>query len=499
MGKAINTALDPDLFWHLRVAEQLGMDGIGPLVDRISFASMKQPWTPYSWLAELGMKGIWDGLGFRGTILVQALAIVGTLMFITLACVELAGPERRLNCIVATAIAAYLSLAYLSFRPATFAIFLLSAVTYLLVRDRRMQERSRALWLIVPVTVLLTNIHLSAVMVPAWVACVFAGSIWEGNWRSVRRYLALLLATLLACLCTPMLGGAIRSAWHYQFNDPMVAGGHITEMSPIYQGASGIATTIGILALVALALRNRESVRTAEWIWLALAGVLMLRLGRFAPMFAMIAAPVLAGTLPKLSDVVLTKRPVLAAMAVVLALGLFRSVVQFPRNQTLDSFLDRDEVFRYPTAAARYVDQHVASRSLRLINEFSWGGYLAWRLGEKYQVLMDGRTQLYSRQFWAKTYFGDEASRVALLKEADGDVAIVPVQRSIFRKPLEQMGWRNVYQDQQAVVLVPPAKGFPSTAPDSRAPGSASSKTREAAAARQSGSTPARPAYARKN
>src|SRR4051794_36078328 len=46
--------LDPDLFWHLKVAEQLQHDGVGPIVDHLSFNSQREPWTPYSWLAELG-------------------------------------------------------------------------------------------------------------------------------------------------------------------------------------------------------------------------------------------------------------------------------------------------------------------------------------------------------------------------------------------------------------------------------------------------------------
>ena len=52
--------LDPDCFWHIRVAEQLEREGIHPIVDQLSFASIKDPWTPYSWLAELGMKWVWD-------------------------------------------------------------------------------------------------------------------------------------------------------------------------------------------------------------------------------------------------------------------------------------------------------------------------------------------------------------------------------------------------------------------------------------------------------
>lgn len=58
--------MDPDCFWHLRVAEQLRVEGIKPLVDHLSFASMQRPWTPYSWLAELGMAAIWRHLGCAG-------------------------------------------------------------------------------------------------------------------------------------------------------------------------------------------------------------------------------------------------------------------------------------------------------------------------------------------------------------------------------------------------------------------------------------------------
>jgi hypothetical protein len=42
----LSRTMDPDAFWHLRVAEQLQREGIGPMVDQLSFASIKTPWTP---------------------------------------------------------------------------------------------------------------------------------------------------------------------------------------------------------------------------------------------------------------------------------------------------------------------------------------------------------------------------------------------------------------------------------------------------------------------
>src|SRR5436305_15222385 len=66
------STLDPDAFWHLRVADQLHRDGIRPLVDDLSYMSIRTPWTPYSWLAELGMHAVWDIAGLRGAIVAQA-------------------------------------------------------------------------------------------------------------------------------------------------------------------------------------------------------------------------------------------------------------------------------------------------------------------------------------------------------------------------------------------------------------------------------------------
>ncbi|HMB96192.1 MAG TPA: hypothetical protein VKK61_09155, partial [Tepidisphaeraceae bacterium] len=89
-GKAIfYDTLDPDCFWHLRVAEQLHHDGIGPLVDHLSFASLKTPWTPYSWLAELGMKWIWDLGGYRAAIATQSIMMGAFVVLIALCAREL--------------------------------------------------------------------------------------------------------------------------------------------------------------------------------------------------------------------------------------------------------------------------------------------------------------------------------------------------------------------------------------------------------------------------
>ncbi|MGH7215522.1 MAG: hypothetical protein ACREIT_12220, partial [Tepidisphaeraceae bacterium] len=111
----------------------------------------------------------------------------------------------------------------------------------------------------------------------------------------------------------------------------------------------------------------------------------------------------------------------------------------------------------YPCEAADFVDARVAPDNGWLINEFNWGGYLAWRLGEKYQVLMDGRTQLYDAGFWRRIYGVDSEGQLQFLSDVTADAAILPARRSALRNALLTLGWATIYRDERAVVMVPPA------------------------------------------
>lgn len=484
----LSDTLDPDAFWHLRVAEQLRAEGIGPLVDRLSFASMQRPWTPYSWLAELGMDAIWRIGKWQAAIAVQSALQAAFVIFIALACraglqnaePDADRPERSfthalaspgpLECVIATAIAAFLSLAYLSFRPVTAALALLAMMAWLIVRDRRAGERTRAVWLLIPLTALLVNLHLYAVLVPMWLSALFIGAVLERRTaapedrreaeRRVSRYSWLLTGTLLACLATPMLPGMVLAAIHYQYGDPMVASGWISEMQPFYRGVAGHIAAGLVLLMVGAALIARRQVRIGDGLWLALSAALLLQFGRFAPVFAIIAAPLFAATMPELSGRILAKPAICALIAMVLALGVVRLAIQFPRHSAkLDTWLNRHGAAApgYPCAAADFIASNVKPSTGRLINEFSWGGYLEWRLGDRYQTLADGRTQVFSPAFWHATYLDGEDRRASYLSRLRADAAVLPIKRSLFQDALLKQGWHIAYRDDRAQVLLPPA------------------------------------------
>jgi hypothetical protein len=452
-GKAIfYDTLDPDCFWHLRVAEQLQQDGIGPLVDRISFASIKTPWTPYSWLAELGMKAIWDIGGFRAAILAQALMMAGFVALVAMSAHELSNRANPFGVVLATVFAMYFSLPYLSFRPVTFAIVMLALCTWLLLRDRRLGETSRAVWWIVPITVLITNCHFFSVLVPMCVAALLGGAMWEH--RNIRRYALMLGLTTGGCAATPMLPGMLRTMWDYQFSDPVLDAGFVSEFQSVWAGPLGWASAMLLLFWIVCLIRHR-TLRVGEILWGIGALLLVLRLGRFAPVFAPIGAALLCATLPRPRATVLHRLPIRIAAACVLILGVVRLVSAFPASDSsMSDWLNRHgpDTPGYPCAAADYVAENLPPG--RIINEFSWGGYLCWRLGPDYPILLDGRTQLYTPDFWRAMYVSDLSRAGEIFATCRATAAVIPITRSRFRNTLVDLGWRSAYRDDRAEVLV---------------------------------------------
>lgn len=475
--------LDPDCFWHLRVGEQLAREGVKPLRDSLSFTSIREPWTPYSWLAELGMAKLWAVGGFRAAILCTALFVSGIMIFIALACREAVraslddGPadaivseDKWLATALATAFAAFLSLPYLSFRPVTPAILLLAHCAWLILRDRRLGERSWAVWLTPAIAALIVNLHLFAVLVPLWFTALLAGSAWErirlfdpndrpeAN-RCLRRYAVLCILSAIGCVMTPMLPGMIGAITHYTMRDPMVASKIIAEMQPFWHGGMGkIALLLVATLAIRLGLRHRR-LRIGELVLLAGNAVLLLYLGRLAPLFALIAAPAFAVTLPHLSDRALGRPLLRIALGTILAIGLLRTLNAFPRaDADLSAWLNRHGPAApgYPVNAAQFVAAHIPTGQGRLINEFNWGGYLEWKLGDRFQVLLDGRTQLFPPDFWNDVYLNGDESRRRYLTTIRADAAILPADKSCFKGTLVSLGWRTIHRDDRAEVLIPP-------------------------------------------
>lgn len=467
----LGDTLDPDCFWHLRVGEEIARAGWPPrpLVDDLSFASVRRPWTPYSWLAELGMKKLWDAGGFRAAIAVQAGMEAAFILLMGLAAVELSaavyGEPRRLAAALGAAFGGILSLAYLSFRPVTAALAILAFIAWLLLRDRRLNQRSKAVWTVVPLTVLLINIHFFAIFVPLWTGALMVGDAIQRK-GSTRRGAILFVLTLAACAMTPLLPGTIRSVLDYSTQDVMVRAGGIAEFRPFYSGIMGNISAAVVIALVIGVIWRAvrpPRIGVGEALWFFGCAILLFRMGRMAPVFAIIAVPLFAVVVPRLSDRILARPPIVMLLAVAVGLTAWKVASEFPRsNDSLSAWLDRNgpDAPNYPCMAADFVEENIPGQTHHLINEFTWGGFLEWRLGGRFQTLMDGRTQLFSPEFWNSTMLGSARQRKEFLAATPADAAIVRASGGKFEAVLTQLGWKIVYRDRFAEVLTPPNSGL---------------------------------------
>jgi len=497
-GKVILAdTLDPDCFWHLRVADEIARQSWPhPLIDDLSFASIRQPWTPYSWLAELGMKWLWDAGGFRAAVAAQAALESAFILLLGLAALEFSrrvhGQARYLASALAAAMGGILSLAYLSFRPVTAALTLLALIGWLLLRDRRMSQQSKAVWLVPPITAVLTNLHFFAFFVPLWTAALLIGDLFPpplvlrgragvGVGDSAEpcgaseiapssppprllRGAILLLLSLAACCMTPLLPGALRSILDYSTQDVMVRSGTIAEFRPFYSGIMGNVSAAFVAALWTCILWHRirpPHIPLGEVLWLAGSTLSLFLMGRLSPLFAIIAAPAFAAAIPRLSDRILARPPIVAALAAVLALSAWPVARAFPRHgESLSLWLNRHgpDAPNYPCQAADFVDRNVPAQTHHLICELTWGGFLEWRLGDRFQTLMDGRTQLFAPEFWSVVALGSPDQRKKFLAATHADAAVVRAGHGAYGKILNELNWKTVYRDDFAEVLVPPAQ-----------------------------------------
>jgi hypothetical protein len=132
--------------------------------------------------------------------------------------------------------------------------------------------------------------------------------------------------------------------------------------------------------------------------------------------------------------------------------------MEFPLAQTsMSTWLNRHgpDAPGYPCKAAAFVQQNIPPTTGKIINDFNWGGYLAWELGDSFKVYMDARTQLYTPRFWEMTCLADDEQLRSTLRAVRADAAIVPLKSQRLSGALRALGWKQVFQDDRAAVLVP--------------------------------------------
>jgi hypothetical protein len=438
--QGVRAISDPDAFWHLRLGQDiLDARSVTSVTEPWSSIS-SQPWVPTQWLTEAVLAVAEDvgGLPAAAWVFTVALLMLVLMVHSTARHVADAVPAAFTTGLTILAMSASLSP-----RP-HMATYLLLSVT--LLSWLRTIDDLRPRWWLVPLTWVWAMSHGMWFVGPVVGVAVVGSLILD---RRVDRSTGLRLAavplgSVVVAALTPV-GPALLQA-------PFAVAGvgaFITEWQPPSFREPGPAVAALMVAAVVISWsRSTRRVPWAEVALLLLAAAWILLATRTVALGALIVSPLVARTLheavgrarrgPSQFET-WSLRVVAVAIACVAALVVPQTAAE-PANvpMALDAELER-----LPSDAV-------------VLNDYKLGGWLRWR-HPTLEPVVDGMTEAYSvehlQDFGRLQAVG--AGWQVTLDEWEPAAALVPERSPIAAALAEQLGWRQVGDDEGYVLLVP--------------------------------------------
>jgi tetratricopeptide (TPR) repeat protein len=409
-----------DYWWHLRTGQLIAETGAVPKVDPFSYTVPGARWVDIHWLHQLGLHGLYSLGGHAAVVWGKAalvLALLGILGTI--------GYRRERPFVTAFALALMLMVACdrIMPRPELPTFVCLAAVLALL--DRHARRGDAWVYAIVGVQLVWVNLHgLFAVGIAVcaiyWVAEILYPFLAPGQaWRAdhVRRLTVVMALAALASLANPnfldgalyplqqldMVGPADERGWFGSVVAELVPplGSEFPLDSAILSFAAGLAA----LSFGAMALNWRRLHGSDPLLWVAF---LYLGLGakRNVALFAIVTAPILVRNLNEFLDA----RPISPRLRSAGALLVALSLAGLTTDVVRERFFLRVGQYRqpgfqamellYPVAQAEWIAEHQPPGPIA--HHMADGGYLIWRLWPEYQVMTDGRLEVFGAEKFAE-------------------------------------------------------------------------------------------------
>ncbi|MGQ9715796.1 MAG: hypothetical protein ACUVST_13695 [Anaerolineae bacterium] len=401
---ALRPAADWDMWWHLRSGAFLLEARSIPLTDPFSHTRFGHPWIDQSWLAQVGLYGLYRLGGFGALSLGLAFAVAATFSV-----VFWSSPGHLYVRVAGTLLAALASAVFWSVRPQVASLFLTAAVGTLVRRHR--QRGGRALWLLPPLFALWANLHAAWMAGLLLLGCMVLGEVVAGflarPGEQARAHLrsagTLALAGLLSAAAISLNPQGPRMLLY-----PFQTVGIGVLQQFIQEWASPDFHHLGFHPFLWLWLATAWALACSplekdggDLLTFALFSALAFTAGRNVALFAVVAAPLLTahGTavlqpaLRRLSATSPQGGRLLGlnwGVALLVALAVAVRAWSGPLNPLS---VAREQEALFPVQAAEAILQKRPPGPL--FNSYNWGGYLLWRLYPAYQVYVDGRTDLY--------------------------------------------------------------------------------------------------------
>lgn len=386
--------VDPDVWWHIRVGQDILRTHHFPTVDPFSFTAAGTPWIAYEWLGEVILASVakLGGIVPLFVLLVVAASSVALALYYY-------GTIRTGNCkagFVPIAVMGTLTILSFSLRPQMFGYLFL--VILLIVLQWFRKGVTWPLWTLPLLFLVWVNTHGSfivgigvlVVYLCAGLKAFHLGDIEAIAWSAKQR-IQLELALLLSLAVLPLTPYGTQLAvypFDMMFNQPLnVANVNEWRSMPLDEQFGKLFLGVVVL-LVVLQLLFRLTWRVED-LALAIGGTVMACLHArmlmlFVPFFVPVFAIMMARFLPPYQRA----KEHYFLNAALMAGVLWALVHYFPSRDFLQKRLDGD----FPVAAVKYLDAHDIPAPM--FNTYYFGGYL---VGTGRKVFIDGRGDLFER------------------------------------------------------------------------------------------------------
>ena len=392
--EARNFAVDPDLWWHVRLGQDILASSHWPTVDPYSWTIAGTPWLAYEWLGDVVIGLVAKLGGIVGLALLLFVASSAVMLALYAYTTRRSGSAKA-GFIVSLALC---SLAFASFnlRPQMFGYLFI--VLTLIVLHRFREGLRGALYCLPLLFLVWINTHGSWVIGLGIFLVFICTGFFEISWGNVdaRRWMRqermqLEVVFLLCLAAIPLTPYGTRLA-AYPF---MVASSlplnvnNISEWLPMpFNLVGGKLFLAVVLAFFLAQLLSPVRLLLSDVI-LLFGGIVMACLHvRFLMLFVPFSAPLLAIVLARWMPPYDRQKDLILLNAALMIASILAMIHYFPTSDALEKITAKS----FPVGAVEYLREHPAPQPM--YNTYGYGGYLIGKLPEQ-KVFIDGRGDLY--------------------------------------------------------------------------------------------------------
>ncbi len=472
-----------DVWFHLKTGQWIINNLSVPVTDMFSYTAAGNKYLDSHWLFQVALYAVYSIGGITGIQLLKIMVFIPAFLC-------LGGLIKKDNLITSAMvlfIAVILTQERFLIRPEMLTILFLGL--YFLLLHNYKHKGTKFIWLLPLLQLIWVNMHslfiLGLLMVFAWLAGELAAGILktrDDNLIRGSKYNRLLLILFLmsaACFINPY---GIKGVSHPFLLFTEIGEGAnvwmktISELQPSFSMSMDSPVRIYyILLIVITAMSFMMNLRKVNITYLILyLGFLYISIKarRNISLFAFIAAPVAilnisnpSGEVNKFIEkyrgFIINKQIVFAALVMIISVFWIIDVA------SSNYFIKKNDVKRfglgvsgslYPEKAVDFIVENNIKGNM--FNANSIGGYLIWRLTPERKVFVDGRWEVYGREFMDnyKAALTDMESFKKLLNRHEVNYILLNhismESRRLFVGLYRDKGWELVYFDDIAAVLV---------------------------------------------